>query len=211
MTIEIEKNNASTVFIKTEETSWATFWYNDKGDLFLNSDWGNYFYSWRSFGDDFEKFLKGLELGYLYGKMASSFTQYPVEGRRSDVLKKLLGLFLISLNKQQEETLKKEINCAFESWADDFFSKTEPNAKNDFKHLDKYVIRDEAFDDFLKVTGLVKWSSIKFRKSLISYCELKGYTFNPRHLHTFQNRIILRIKGKSQEVFFIKTKEESLK
>ena len=102
MTIEIEKNTASTVFINSEETSFATFCYTKKGDLFLNSDWGNYFYSWRSFGDDFEKFLSGLELGYLTQKMASGITQYPVEGKRLDVLIKLLGLFILTLKKDIE-------------------------------------------------------------------------------------------------------------
>lgn len=103
MTIEIEKNCATTVFINTSETSFATFCYTKKGDFFLNSDWGNYFYSWRSFGDDFEKFLKGLEIGYLTNKLASGFNQYPVEGRRLEVLIKLLELFLKTLNEQQED------------------------------------------------------------------------------------------------------------
>lgn len=106
MTIEIEKDNASTVFINTQETSWATFCYTKKGDLFLNSDWGNYFYSWRSFGNDFEKFLKGLEIGYLFSKMASSFTQYRVEDKRAEILIKLLELFQTALNNSdQSETI----------------------------------------------------------------------------------------------------------
>lgn len=106
MTIEIEKNTASTVFINTEETSFATFCYTKKGDLFLNSDWGNYFYSWRSFGDDFEKFISGLDVGYLTNKLATGFTQYPVEGRRLDVLIKLSGLFILTLKKEIENNNK---------------------------------------------------------------------------------------------------------
>lgn len=100
MTLEFKKNTASTVFINTNETSFATFCYTEKGDLFLNSDWGNYFYSWRAFENDFEKFLKNLEIGYFFTKMASSFTQYPVVDRRADVLKRLLELFQEALKSQ---------------------------------------------------------------------------------------------------------------
>jgi len=39
------------------------------GDFTCTGDYGNYNYSWCSFGDDFISFLKGLDSGYLYGKL----------------------------------------------------------------------------------------------------------------------------------------------
>ena len=48
----------------------------------------------------------------------------------------------------------------------------------------------------------------KFKKEIKSYCENKGYTFNPKHLLTHNKRIVVRLSDRIEEVFFIKTKEK---
>jgi len=57
---------------------------NDKGDWIAQvvitsdgmfsavSDYGNFSFAWRSFGDDFESFLSGLNESYFGGKMYNS-------------------------------------------------------------------------------------------------------------------------------------------
>lgn len=212
MTIQIEKNSASTVHIDTPETSWATFYYSKKGDLFLNSDWGNYFYSWRSFGEDFEKFLKGLEIGYLYSKMASSFSQFPVEGRRAEVLESLLLIFTKALQEDQVTECKNAMGEDFEHWANSFFETKQENGSKtseSFKYLDNYFCREAAFDDFVTTTRINKWSSNKFKKALKAYCLLKGHIFNPIDLCEANNRILQKINGRTREVLYIRTNNSS--
>lgn len=109
MTLELEKNSASTVFIDTDETSFATFCYTKKGELFLNSDWGNYFYSWRAFQGEFETFLKGLNLDYLVSKLESN-RESRLSRKQKEVLTKLCELFIKTLreNKPREVYLVPE-------------------------------------------------------------------------------------------------------
>ncbi len=56
--------------------SWAIINISDDGDFNVISDFGNYSYAWRSFGDNFKKFLvdicgrcKDNPLSYLYDKL----------------------------------------------------------------------------------------------------------------------------------------------
>lgn len=62
--------NAKVVQVEHPEASYGIFCYNETGDLFINSDWGFYAYSWRSFGNDsFENFLKKCNNEYIIGKL----------------------------------------------------------------------------------------------------------------------------------------------
>lgn len=47
------------------------------------TDWGNFGYAWRSFGDDFKKFLIGLNTPYFADKMATGMA-YVAQGRKID-------------------------------------------------------------------------------------------------------------------------------
>jgi hypothetical protein len=106
MQIEIKKNIASTVYINTPETGWALFTYSHTGDLFLASDWGSYTHRFRSFGDNIERFLIGLEVEYFVGKLSKpDVNQHKPHSKQKEVLKLLVGHFIEALKNQPiEET-----------------------------------------------------------------------------------------------------------
>lgn len=61
----IIKDQAEQYYISLPGQSWATFVISEKGDLFINSDWGYWACCWRSFGTDFKKFLIDMNSDYL--------------------------------------------------------------------------------------------------------------------------------------------------
>lgn len=110
MTIEIKKNIASSVYIHTPETSWALFWFTLDGDLLLQSDWGTYTHRWRGFGDDFEKFLKGLSAEYFVGKLSiQDVNQTRTHNKQKEILTLLVGHFITALKNQEPEKLSLEL------------------------------------------------------------------------------------------------------
>ena len=70
------KSVSETYHLKVPgDFAWANITINSNGDLNIQSDYGNYNYAWRAFGDSFKKFLirichkaKG-DRGYLYDKL----------------------------------------------------------------------------------------------------------------------------------------------
>lgn len=111
-----------------------------------------------------------------------------------------------------KRSLRAEMGEAFEGWADGFFANRQVDPVSfkelDFKYLDNYFSKDMAFDDFIKTSKQMKWSVNKFKKAIKAYCQLHGYIFNPKDLHTQQGRILQKIDGKTQEVIFIRTIEQ---
>jgi hypothetical protein len=98
MTIDIQRNVASTVYIHTPETSWALFVFSPNGDLFLSSDWGSYTNRWRGFGEDFEKFLIGLDVEYFVKKLAiQDANQHRTSTKQKEILTILVGHFIHAL------------------------------------------------------------------------------------------------------------------
>ncbi|WP_026730176.1 hypothetical protein [Flavobacterium denitrificans] len=112
-----------------------------------------------------------------------------------------------------KRSLRAEMGDAFEGWAEAFFAVRETNPgtleEGPLKHLDNYFSKEHAFDEFLKATKLHKWTSNKFKKAMKAYCQLNKYIFNPKDLHNSGGRIVQKIQGKTEEVFFIKTIEVS--
>jgi hypothetical protein len=76
-TYTVEKSISERYHIRIPGSSaWAIITINDVGDFSVISDYGNYSYAWRSFGDNFKKFLiqicercKEDPQGYLYSKI----------------------------------------------------------------------------------------------------------------------------------------------
>lgn len=121
MTIEIKKNIASSVYINTPETSWALFWFSTDGDLLLQSDWGTYTHRWRGFGDDFEKFLKGLDVEYFVGKLSKQdVNQTRTHEKQKQILRLLFVHFIAALETQEPEKpnleIKQEIISKANKW-----------------------------------------------------------------------------------------------
>jgi hypothetical protein len=106
-----------------------------------------------------------------------------------------------------KRSLRAEMGDAFEGWAEGFFSTIEQIIENEstLKYLDSYFSKEMAFDDFIKATKLGKWTTNKFKKAMKAYCQLNDYILNPKDLHNAPGRIVQKIDGKSQEVFYIRT------
>ncbi|QHW35772.1 hypothetical protein GZH47_33300 (plasmid) [Paenibacillus rhizovicinus] len=72
------------------EFTWANIMINEMGDLNIQSDYGNYTYGWRSFGDNFKKFLIRIcgksgdhPKGYLYDKLHDHSKAATVDVKKS--------------------------------------------------------------------------------------------------------------------------------
>lgn len=103
MTIEIQRNIASTVYINTPETSWALFVITTNGDLFLSSDWGSYTHRWRGFGNNFDSFLKGLDVEYFVGKLSKpDVNQHRTNSKQKEILTLLVGHFIEALKNEKQ-------------------------------------------------------------------------------------------------------------
>ena len=66
---------AETLRVDHPESSYGIFCFNQDGDLFLNSDWGFFGYAWRSYGDDFKKFLGQTNADYIVGKFGINYQE----------------------------------------------------------------------------------------------------------------------------------------
>ena len=95
-------HTAETVYISHPLSSYGIFCFNEEGDLFLNSDWGFYGFSWRAFGDDFKDFLSRTNADYIVGKFAINYRE--VAGKKlpqhkQNHLLNLVSAFIKSLKK----------------------------------------------------------------------------------------------------------------
>jgi hypothetical protein len=115
-------DSAVTIYINHPTASYGIFCYNTKGDLFLNSDWGFYGYTWRSFGgSSFEKFLAQTNADYLCGKFATTHNnqmpsaKYWLKGRKEANVMLLLDQFIKTLN---EKIISDAGNAAVSSKSD---------------------------------------------------------------------------------------------
>lgn len=101
---KILTDRAKTMYISNPEASYAIFCWNSQGDLFMNSDWGFYAYSWRAFGNDFNEFLTRLNAQYLVEKLSMNWhvpgnKLVKFNGRREQMVTKLCTIFIEELRK----------------------------------------------------------------------------------------------------------------
>lgn len=109
------------------------------------------------------------------------------------------------MNNVTLRNLLSEMGEAFKDWADVYFQKKD--ATNTlFLHLDKHLIKDNAFAD-LKEKTHAKFSPTKFKKKLRAYCKYKGWEFCPANVDGMQKdgRIMKSVDGESREMIYIST------
>ena len=95
---------AGTVTINTQEHSYGIFCFNSQGDLFVNSDWGFFAFSWRSFGASFRDFLAGTNADYIVGKLGINWrndTGKMIPKHKAEHLTGLVAVFIARLKIQQ--------------------------------------------------------------------------------------------------------------
>jgi hypothetical protein len=100
--------------------------------------------------------------------------------------------------------LLAEMGMAFKDWADVYFS---PESSR----IDTEIVKDEAFDDCLKIVKNNKWTANKFKKALVAWCKFNHFKLNPKHLCTDDKgkRIIRKIDNVTKEMIYVETKPAS--
>lgn len=101
--VTIKKDSATTYYIRHPEASYGIFCFNDKGDLFLNSDWGMYGFAWRSYGDDFKVFLSKTNPDYIYDKFESNCMYLFKKGLPKHTRKPVTKLLQAFIDKLKSE------------------------------------------------------------------------------------------------------------
>lgn len=65
---------AESITLKTKEGYWLAQVVITSDGMFAGvTDWGNFSYAWRSFGDDFKEFLLNINEDYFAQKMITGF------------------------------------------------------------------------------------------------------------------------------------------
>lgn len=98
----------------------------------------------------------------------------------------------------------------FKDWAYGYFS---PESGN----LDTEIVREKAFDDYKRFSGVTKITMQKFSKSLRGFCYTCDYidSLNPEDLHNSGSRIMRRIEDPithqrvQKEMIYLRTKREA--
>ncbi|NKI28239.1 hypothetical protein HCG49_16925 [Arenibacter sp. 6A1] len=107
------------------------------------------------------------------------------------------------MDNVNKRNLMSEMGDAFRNWATVYFS--ESNDK-----LDRLISRVDAFQDYQRVAQGKK-SANNFKKSVKAYCKLNNFILNPKEIDkSGDGRIIQKFEGKSQELFYIKTKLDTI-
>lgn len=76
MDYKLTKGTGETYLINHNQHSWGLFFINEHGDLFLESDWGYWTFSWRAFNGSFKGFLVRIDDDYFFGKLLINHNQW---------------------------------------------------------------------------------------------------------------------------------------
>lgn len=101
--IQVNKHTAETMYIDHPTASYGMFCHNSIGDLFLNSDWGNFAFAWRAYSGEFKNFLASLDVDYMVGKFAINYrelTNKPLPKVKEQNIKILCQEFINQLKKE---------------------------------------------------------------------------------------------------------------
>lgn len=99
--------------------------------------------------------------------------------------------------------LLSEMGQVFKEWADVFFLKMEKDNSTP-KYLNRYVVKEEAYEDYCKGNKYTKTPNA-FKKALKAYCKFNEWEFNPPSSGVKNGRIMQKHEGETKEMFFIDT------
>ncbi len=94
-----------------------------------------------------------------------------------------------AMENVNKRSLLSEMGDNFHSWAIAYFSEEGGN-------VDKYVIREYAFEEYKNATKDRGMTSNSWLKRLASFCRYYGYTFNPKVYLNAQKKIIKKAEVK---------------
>lgn len=108
----------------------------------------------------------------------------------------------------------RDMSENFREWAEGYFSIDE---KGYGDNVNREIIREKAYDDYKRFSGVSKITMQKFSKQLKGFCYTCDYIdcLNPEELHTSGGRILRRIedpltkKKVQKEMIYLRTKQEA--
>ncbi|RAJ94229.1 hypothetical protein LX87_04114 [Larkinella arboricola] len=107
------------------------------------------------------------------------------------------------MNNVSKRNLMSEMGDHFRNWADVYFA---PESGR----LDSLIIRDDAFEDFIRVTKLKTYTAQRFGKALKAWAKYNGYILNPDEMKNAQGRIIRKPNGGSKEMLYVRTPGQAI-
>lgn len=108
----------------------------------------------------------------------------------------------------------RDMSDNFREWAEGYFA-IDANGEGD--NLNKEIVREKAYEDYKRFSGVNKITMQRFTKSLRGFCYTCDYIdcLNPEELHTSGSRILRRVEDPAthakvlKEMIYIRTKQES--
>lgn len=102
----------------------------------------------------------------------------------------------------EQRKFRSDMGANFQEWAEVYFVEGGD-------HLDTYVIRREAYEDFVDESKVNRnfYTMNKFTKSLRAFCELCPYIheYNPDSLKNNAGRIMRRVEGRLEDMIYIRS------
>lgn len=102
----METQKAESFYLRHPQFSWALICITEKGDLFINSDWGTFGTAWRSFGTDFKAFLISINTDYLIGNFETNINStlrpsrpYRIRKQQAEAISELFKMFQQNLKE----------------------------------------------------------------------------------------------------------------
>ncbi len=104
----------------------------------------------------------------------------------------------------------RDMSDNFREWAEMYFGE-------ESDHLDTEIVREQAFEDYKRFSGVSKITMQKFSKSLRGFCYTCEYidSLNPEDLHNSGHRIMRRIEDPitrqkiQKEMIYLRSKKEA--
>lgn len=102
-----EKVTAESYTLKTENGDWlGQVVLTSDGAFMAITDWGNFNFAWRSYGNNFKEFICNLNTSYFAGKMCEGMS-YVAFSRKID---KAAEIFSEKILPALQIVLKEELN-----------------------------------------------------------------------------------------------------
>lgn len=100
---------------------------------------------------------------------------------------------------------KADMGTNFEDWAYSYFAE-------EGEHVNQYIQRDIAYDDFIAFSKVPKsyWTMQRFTKALKGFTELCPYidALNPEEMLNSTGRLLKKVDGQTKEMIYLRTFEK---
>lgn len=99
---------------------------------------------------------------------------------------------------------KADMGTQFEEWATYYFAE-------DSEHLDSYIIRREALEDYTNYSKLPRITMQKFTRMLKAFVQLTPYVaeLNPEDLCDNRGRLVQKVNGKVEDMIYLRSQREA--